>query len=194
MSERNDARRNEIRRNDLSREHLLALEPEDPALRAEYERRLNAMLEVPLTTTRRVSTIAVAVVATAMGVLFVALVATESVPWKTQGAFALGLLFAAGWVAYAVRILRRGTYHRRTDSTTAANMVWVFTVLTAVAFALAAPRRDPFVIFGFLFLLPAAVILLRTVTEQSELRTQERLLELEHKLARLAETLENRGK
>jgi cation transport ATPase len=152
------------------------------------------MLEVPLTTTRRVSTIAVAVAAVAMAVLFVALLAKESVPWKTQGAFALGVLFAAGWVAYAVRILRRGKYNRRTDSTTAANMAWAFAVLTAVAFALAAPHKDPFVIFGFLFLLPAAVILLRTVTEQSELRTQERLLELEHKLARLTETLENRPK
>jgi cation transport ATPase len=181
-------------RNELSREHLLALEAEDPALRAEYERRLEAMLEVPLTTTRRVLTIAVAVVAAAMAVLFVALVATESVPWKTQGAFALGMLFAAGWVAYAVRILRRGSYHRRTDSTTAANMAWAFTMLTAVAFALAAPHKDPFVIFGFLFLLPAAVILLRTVAEQSELRTHERLMELEYKLARLAETLEKRGK
>ena len=181
-------------RNGLSREHLLALEPQDPALRAEYERRLNAMLEVPLTTPRRVLMVAVAVVAAAMAVLFVALVATESVPWKTQGAFALGVLFAAGWVAYAVRILRRGSYHRRTDTTTAANLAWAFTVLTAVAFALAAPHKDPFVIFGFLFLLPAAVILLRTVTEQSELRTQERLLELEYKLARLTEAMENRGK
>ena len=188
MSERDDARRN-----DLSREHLLALESEDPALRAEYERRLNAMLEVPLSATRRTSTVVVLVVAAAMAVLFTALLATESVPWKTRSAFGIGLLFAAGWVAYAVRILRRGTYHRRTDSTTAANMAWTFSVVTAVAFALLAPTKDPFVIFGFLFLLPAAVILLRTVTEQSELRTQERLLELEYKLARLTETLEKRG-
>jgi hypothetical protein len=175
-------------------EHLLALEAEDPALRAEYERRLNAMLEVPLTHTRRVSTIVVLVAAAAMAVLFVALLATESIPWKTRGAFGVGLLFAAGWVAYAVRILRRGRYHRRTDSTTAANMAWLFAVITAVAFALLAPHKEPFVIFGFLFLLPAAVILLRTVTEQSELRTHERLMELEYKLARLAETLENRRK
>ena len=69
-------------------------------------------------------------------------------------------------------------------------MTWGFCVVTAVAFALLTPNKDPFVIFGFLFLLPAAVILLRTVTERSELRTQERLLELEYKLAQLAETLE----
>jgi hypothetical protein len=181
-------------RTGLSRDHLLALELETPALRADYERKLNAMLETPLSVTRRTSTIAVLVAAAAMAVLFAALLATESVPWRTRGAFAVGLVFAAAWVAYAVRILRRGTYHRRTDSTTAANMTWAFCVVTAVAFALLSPNKDPFVIFGFLFLLPAAVILLRTVTEQSELRTQERLLELEYKLARLSETLEKAGK
>ena len=181
-------------RTDLSREHLLALEPESPALRMDYERRLNAMLETPLSTVRRTSTFAVLVAAAAMAMLFVALLATESIPWKTRGAFAVGLVFAVAWVTYAVRILRRGTYHRRTDSTTAANMTWAFCVITAVAFALLTPDKNPFVIFGFLFLLPAAVILLRTVVEQSELRTQERLLELEYKLARLTEALENRGK
>jgi hypothetical protein len=179
--------------NDLSRDHLLALENTDPALRAEYERKLNAMLEIPLTPVRRTSTVVVLVAAAAMAVLFTALLATESVPWKTRLAFAVGLVFAGGWVAYALRILRRGTYHRKTDSTTAANMAWVFSLVTAIAFALLTPNKDPLLMFGFLFLLPAAVILLRTVTEQSELRTQERLLELEYKLARLGESLGNKG-
>lgn len=178
----------------LSREHLLALETEDPALRAEYERKLNAMLEVPLSPVRRTSTWLVLGAAAAMAVLFVALLATESVPWKTRAAFAVGLVFAGGWVAYALRILRRGAYHRKADSTTAANMAWVFSLVTAAAFALLAPEKDPLMIFGFLFLLPAAVILLRTVTEQSEIRTHERLLELEYKLARISESVGGRGK
>ena len=180
--------------NELSRDHLLALEEPDPALRAECERKLNAMLEIPLSPVRRASTVVVLAAAAGMAVLFVALLATESVPWKTRGAFAVGLVFAAAWVAYAVRILRRGRYHRKTDSTTAANLAWVFSVVTAVAFALHSPDKNPFVMFGFLFLLPAAVVLLRTVTEQSELRTHERLLELEYKLTRLGEALDRRGK
>lgn len=180
-------------KNPLSREHLLALETEDLALRAEYERRLNAMLEIPLSPVRRTSTWLVLVASAAMAVLFVALLATESVPWQTRAAFAVGLVFAGGWIAYTVRILRRGTYHRKIDSTTAANMAWAFSIVTAVAFALLSPNKDPLMIFGFLFLLPAAVILLRTVTEQSEIRTHERLLELEYKLARISESLGNRG-
>ena len=176
----------------LLRERLLAQEHETPALRADYERKLNAMLEIPLSPVRRTSTWIVLAAAAAMAVLFAALLVSESVPWKTRTAFVVGLLFAGAWVAYAVRILRRGTYHRKVDSTTAANMAWVFSIVTAVAFALLSRQQDPFVIFCFLFLMPAAVILLRTTTEQSELRTQERLLELEYKLAQLGETLDGR--
>ena len=196
MTHRSDHRQpsDPSQRNDLSREHLLALEDQDPALRAEYERRLNAMLEVPLSPARRTSAVVVLAAAAAMAALFIALLATESAPWKTRGAFAVGLVFAACWAAYAGRILRRGKYHRRTDSTAAANMAWAFSLVTAIGFALLARDKDPFVIFAFLFLLPAAVVLLRTVTEQSELRTREHLLEVEYKLAQLAETLEKRAK
>ena len=179
----------------LSRERLLAQEHEDPALRADYERRLNAMLEVPLSTPRRTSAIVVLVGAAGMAVLLAALLVTESAaPWQTRSAFAVGTVFAAAWAAYALRLLRRGTYHRKLDSTTAANMAWTFTIITAVTFALLTRDKDPFVIFCFLFLLPAAVILLRTATEQSEIRTHERLLELEYKLARISESLGNRTK
>ena len=174
----------------LSRDHLIALEPEDPALRAEYERRLNAMLEVPLSPARRAMLVAVGVAAAASIVLFVALMATESLPWKIRGVFAVGILFAGAWIAYVVRILRHGAYRRKTDPRIAAAMGWGFTVITATAFALLSPHKDPFVMFCFLFLLPAAVMLLGTQTEQAELRTQERLLELEYRLARLAEALE----
>ena len=172
------------------RERLLALEPETPALRAEYERSLAAMLEVPLSRTRRVSLSAVLAGAVASAGLLTALLLTEPVPGRTRVAFAVGIAFALAWVLYATRILWRGTYRRRGDSTAAANMAFGFTMATAVGFALVMRERlDPFLMFGFLFVLPAAVVLLRTVVEQSEIRTHERILELEYRLARLAEGL-----
>ena len=170
------------------RDRLLALEPETPALRAEYETSLEAMLEVPLSRTRRVSLSIVAVAAVASAVLLAALLLTETAPGRTRAFFAVGIAFALAWILYAGRILWRGTYRRKSDSTTAAGMVFGFTITTAVAFALVMGRKlDPFLMFGFLFVLPAAVVLLRTVVEQSELRTHERILELEYRLARLAE-------
>lgn len=176
--------------NNPLRERLLAAEPENPALRAAYERRLRAMFEVPLSPTRRVSLVVVLLAALGMAGLFAALLLTERVHWQIRTAFGVGAAFALGWAAYSARILRRGTFRRRGDSTTAANMAFFFTIATAVFFALARTGDlHPFVMFGFLFVLPAAVVLLRTVVEQSELRTQERLLELEYKLARLDERL-----
>ena len=174
----------------LSREHLLALEPQDPALRAEYERKLNAMLEVPLSTIRRVFLIGVLVMCVVMIVLFVSLMAQQTLPWKIRGVFSVGILFAGGWIAYLVRILRHGAFRRKSDPKIAAFMGWAFTIITATAFAAFSPHKDPFVMFCFLFLLPAAVMLLGTQVEQAEIRTQERLLELEYRLARMGEVLE----
>ena len=149
------------------------------------------MLEVPLSKTRRVSLAVVLVGAVASGGLLAALLLTESAaPARTRIAFGVGVAFALAWAIYSARILYRGTYRRKTDSTTAAGMAFGFTIVTAVGFALVMGRRlDPFLMFGFLFVLPAAVILLRTAVEQSELRTHERILELEYRLARLSETL-----
>ena len=178
----------------ITREQLLALEPGTSALRADYERSLAAMLEVPLSRTRRISLAMVLVASVASAGLFAALLLTETVPGKTRIAFGVGVGFALAWIVYCARILRRGTYRRKSDSTTAAGMVFGFTIVTAIGFALVMGRRlDPFLMFGFLFVVPAAVILLRTVVEQSELRTHERILELEYRLARLADCLPPAG-
>lgn len=175
--------------NDL-RERLLAIETEDPALRADYERRLNAMLEIPLSKTRRVFLWAVLVAAVGSLVLFVSLLATESIPWKVRSAFLVGIAFAGCWIAYVVRILRHGSYRLKSDPPIAAVMGWMFSILTAMAFAMLSPNKDPFVIFCFLFLLPAAVMLLGAQTQQAALRTQEKLLELEYRISRLAEGMD----
>ena len=52
--------------------HLLAAEPETAALRAEYDRRLAAMIETPLTRRRRASLCAVLLAAAGSATLFVA--------------------------------------------------------------------------------------------------------------------------
>jgi hypothetical protein len=175
--------------NDL-RERLLDIESEDPALRAEYERRLNAMLEIPLSNTRRVFLWAVLLGAVGSLALFAALLATETIPFKIRAVFIVGIVFAGCWIAYIIRILRHGTYRLKSDPRIAAVLGWLFTIITAMAFAMLSPHKDPFVMFGFLFLIPAAVMLLATQTQQAELRTQEKLLELEYRIARLAEGTE----
>ncbi len=117
------------------------------------------MLEVPLSRTRRVSLSLVLVASVASAGLFAALLLTETVPLKTRVALGVGVAFALAWILYTGRILRRGTYRRKSDSTTAAGMAFGFTITTAVGFALMMGQKvDPFVMFGFLFVLPAAVV------------------------------------
>ena len=148
------------------------------------------MLEVPLSIGRRVFLWVVLLGAVGSLALFVSLLASESIPWKVRSAFLIGIVFAGCWIAYVVRILRHGAYRLKSDPPIAAVMGWMFTILTAMAFAMLSPHKDPFVIFCFLFLLPAAVMLLGAQTQQASLRTQEKLLELEYRLARLAEGVE----
>jgi uncharacterized membrane protein len=73
-------------------------------------------------------------------------------------------------------------------------MVWVFVVLMVIMFmvmSLLAPDRIVglwMIIFGLVVLVVGAVFLIRHGIAQSELRTREKLLEIEYRLTELAET------
>ena len=182
---RTDAHRSNAPRNAL-RDRLLAAEAEDPALRAEYRRRLNAMLERTLSPVKRTWFVALAALCGATAVLLVVLQFVRPWPPVARAALGLGALFAVKFAVLAARIARRGVLRLRADSNAYAALVWIFSLVMAIAMALLSKQPDPFVVVCFLFLLPASVVVLRTAIEQAELRTRERLLELEYKVARLA--------
>jgi hypothetical protein len=112
---------------------------------------------------------------------------SDPLPPLARVGIGLGIVFSLCWAAFLGRLAWRGTFRMKGEATLYATMVWVFAVAMAVLLAVISKDRDPFVIYGFLFLLPASIIVLRTAMEQSELRTRERLLELEYKLAQVAE-------
>lgn len=175
------------------RERLLAAEAEDPALRADYDRRLQAMLEQTLSTPRKVWFAVLAVACVVNVAVMGTFLLTRPAPSLARVSIGLGIIFSLAWLVHFVRLIRRGTFRRKSDATLGASLVWFFVIATAILLAFGSKNLDPFVMFGFLFLLPASVIVLRTAVEQSELRTQERLLELEYKIARLSEVAERRG-
>lgn len=172
------------------REKLMAAEPDNPAGRAEYEKRLNALLEEPITWKRKgglllaiAASLASIVISTVLAVRF------RHGPAVVLEAMAIGAGFGIVGLIVAGRILLRGVYHRRRDTVTQANLIWVFTVLLQVTF-MEADGLHPqsgmrLTIFGLVFLIGASVLLLRTVIEQSELRTREKLLELQCDVAEL---------
>jgi hypothetical protein len=177
------------------RDKLLDAEQADPALRAEYERRIQAMIEQPLTTPRKLGSI-FAMLACAATVVLSASIAYRyrGGPPAVLAGMALGIVFGLGGLALLGRILIRGTYRRDRDSTQQAGLIWVFVVLLVTIFMMAGGVSSiqgvGLIVVGLVFLIGAAVMLLRTVVEQSELRTREKLLELELRLARIDERLE----
>ena len=175
------------------RDRLLAAEPASDALRAEYERKLIAMLEKRLSTPKRIWLGLLAAFAGAAALLLTELQISDPLKPLVRVGLGLGIVFSLTWAAFLGRMAWRGTMRLKADATIYANIVWGFVLVTAVFFAVIAKDRDPFLIYCFLFLLPASVVVLRTVIEQSELRTRERLLELEYKLAQLAEGTKARG-
>lgn len=180
--------------NNELRNELLDAEPEDAALRGDYERRLAAMFEMPLTWYRKAGLIFGIVVSAATaataGVLAVRLRHERLALVATLG---VGSVLAVVGAVLAGRILARGTYRRDRDSITQAGFIWVFTILMVTGFMLTGGidsiRGVGMTVFGIVFLIGAAVLLLRTVVEQSELRTREKLLEMELRLTRISDEL-----
>jgi hypothetical protein len=178
--------------NEKLRDKLIGAEAEDPALRAEYERRLQAMLETPLTTSRKMGSI-FALVACAATVVLSAAVAfrfRNGPPVVLEG-MALGALFGLAGLVLIGRMLLRGTFRHDLDSSRQAGLIWVFVVLLVTLFMVAGGISSiqgvGLTVIGIVFLIGAGVMLLRTVVEQSELRTREKLLELELRLAKISE-------
>lgn len=107
--------------------------------------------------------------------------------------FAAGALFAAAFaVVYGASALT-GRLRRKTHPPAAAGLAWGVVVTISTLSLLAAPSLpDPvvgnhMVLTSLTFLVLGAVFLLASKAEQSELRMQEKLLEIEYRLAELAE-------
>lgn len=176
------------------RDKLIAAEPEDSGLRQEYERRLAMLLETHITWYRRtgliVGTIVCLATAVIAGIMAVQLrhhSLNASIGIAIAGVLAL---LGAGITA---RILFRGTYRRDRDSTAQAGIIWAFIVVMVTTFMLIGGidsiRGVGLTVVGVVFLIGAGVLLLRTVIEQSELRTREKLLEMELRLTRISDEL-----
>jgi hypothetical protein len=179
-------------------QRLLDLEPPDPALRADYERKLVAMWEPQLSTGRRIAWAASGVLGLCFLVFFtyLAIIMPAKVPIVVRVSLGLGALFGLASAVMAFRIVRRGTMKLKTDPMTVAGMTWGFVVVMVTIFMLVGSAAREIwavqmVVNGLVFLVGAAVILLRTVIEQAENRTQEKLVELEYRIALLSRKLGN---
>jgi hypothetical protein len=186
-------------RTDNFADQLIAAQHVEPTLRQRYEQEMKTMLEQPLTKTRKMSFILSAVVCTVMMVMLtIAALSSHRAPIGVRIGVGLGAVYAAGWLVMMIRILRRGAVHARKDSTMMSAWPWVFAVaLVTLILVMTGPRADAvrsvwILLFGLTFLLMASMFLIQQWIGEARLKVEERLLEVQLRVAELAEEMKRR--
>ena len=126
------------------------------------------------------------------------MVRAENLPPLARVAFVIGAVFCLTDAFVVPLLARRGTMNLRTDPMRVAGLTWGFVVMMVVFFMVISglhpdsTRGVMMVVTGIVFLIGAGLILIRTVIEQSELRTREKLLEIEYRLEQLTDEIKRR--
>ena len=180
-------------------DQLIAAQHVEPTLRQRYEQEIQTMLEQPLTTTRKVSFTASIVICTIMATaLTIAAVSSHRAPIGVRIGLGLGAVYAAGWLIMSIRILRRGSFNVRSDSKLMSSWPWIFTVtLVTLILIMTGQRADSvksvwMLLYGLTFLLMASMFLIQHWISDARLKVEERLLEVQLRVAELAEEMKKR--
>jgi hypothetical protein len=121
-----------------------------------------------------------------------AVVAPADFPWWGRLGFGAGALFGVGWAVLGIRVFGRGSLDLKFDAAAYAGMSWGLPVVIVTLAMVSAPDDLiglRMILCALVFLVGGAVFLLRHVIELSELKTREKLLAIEYRLAELAERL-----
>ena len=122
----------------------------------------------------------------------VAVVAPAEFPLLGRLTFAAGALFGLGWAILGIRIYWRGVMNLKTDTTVANGMAWGVVILVSTTAMVSAPDTIAglrMIVCSLVFLVGGVAFMTRHVVEQAELKTREKLLEIECRLAELAESV-----
>lgn len=125
-------------------------------------------------------------------------ISADELPLLARLGFAAGALFGLGIAGYSAKILFRGKFNLKTDAKGMLGMMWVFIVIMVTLFMMLAPELpDPnsgifMLLNALIFLVMAATFMTTGRTEQAELKTREKLLEMECRLAEISEKLDQR--
>ena len=182
------------------RDRLLDFESINPTFRQQYERQVKAMVEEKLTGAKKWQFVGFLALSLCLSVLFgtMAVIAPKGFPLWGRLIFGAGALFSLAFVVMYVRILKKGSVNRKTDNMQLAWSGWGLVVIIGGITLVCSPKLpDPIVGVAMLvqvlfFLVAAGVFLLRAFIERSELNTREKLLEIECRLADLAEKIEGK--
>jgi hypothetical protein len=176
-------------------EQLLNVEQMNPSYKEKYEKEVRAMLEEKLSGFKKGAHIGSLILGLIFTITFgtLAVILPTEFPLWGRAIFVIGAIFGLAFVVLEGRILKKGSLNLKKDNMAIAGLVWCFIVMLAtIILVFSGTLPDPIlgvrmIVFVLVFLVSAAVILLRTVIERSELNTREKLLEIEYRIAEIAE-------
>jgi hypothetical protein len=180
--------------NDNFRERLLAQEQTTPALKERYDEEVRAMLEQRISRRACLGFMVMSVVFAVLLAVLAIIPPLAEVPLLVRIPPAVGVPFCVGFAIFFLRVLRRGSFDLKSDASFFIGMIWLLVVLTVAMFMVVSLlAQDKFVglwlsVFSVVILVIGAVFLIRHGITRSELRIREKLLEIEYRLAELAET------
>ncbi|MGA2258937.1 MAG: hypothetical protein ABSG53_30070 [Thermoguttaceae bacterium] len=182
--------------NRLFRERLLDAEQVTPELKEHYHKELQAMLEKQLSGMPRWVWLGSAIMGLGFALLFgtLAVVVPVDFPWWGRLIFAAGALFGIGWGLLGLKVFRRGSLDLKFDTAAANGMTWgfvVFMITMSMVFAPDSMVGLRMILSSLAFLVMGAMFLIRHIVEQSELKTREKLLEIEYRLAELTDRIQS---
>lgn len=178
------------------REQLLAAEPITSAYREKYQKELKNMLEKKLSKTRIVGLVIV---------LMFCFIETIRGGWElaahwTQHNWTMvlvrfgGLIFLAGWAILIISSLKKGNWNQKSNPKWAAMLTLGFLILLAVSSMNLSEYTDPIkglrmLAFTIIFIGLFMPAIIQNWIHQAQLKTEERLLELQCQVAELSERL-----
>jgi heme/copper-type cytochrome/quinol oxidase subunit 4 len=182
----------------MLRDRLVELESFSPALREQYRKGVDAMLEKRLSTFQRIacSLAGLLGLAFAVGFTIVAIRAT-SLPPIARGMFAVTALFGLAWAILSFIVVRRGAMNRKSHINISYGLTFGFVLIMMMGYlhlGLSAPdgiKGIKMILAGMVYLITFGIpaLLLKHMNDK-DLRLREQLLNMELKIAELAERQE----
>jgi cation transport ATPase len=189
-------------KNDNFSDRLISVEQANPAFQERYEKEIKKMLEKTLTPIQRVSFAISGVMTAAMACLFAYLAifgltikGPGSMLMLTRAILGLGTVFCVVWAVMVWKIVAKGAMNRRTHPNTLNGMVFVLQTFIATILLVGSGMHPNLVssvytaVFAVMVLLSGVGTLVTNRIEQSALKTEEKLLGIELRLAEIAEAL-----
>jgi hypothetical protein len=161
--------------------------------RGKTEREERNMYDKKLSTPRKWGIIAFIPIMLAQTVAFTcALFIAPELPVLAKAGFGLGIVFSLTFAVFLARIVRKGSFNIKKDPNILTGLTWVFLVFfMTIVMMLADEMSDTvkgisMVLNTLVFLMFGVVFLLQNTIHQANLRTREKLQEIESQLADLS--------